>query len=133
MKRAIMMLHVEMTWLIKTEINSIYEAILLFKECPLITLFVAKYFVLYLESWQCDFAGLLIKILSLYSFMIKTLKPIKLLWLSLWFDLPTKCGKTKSLPNLNIGLETLWPSTQSLGSPLLCEQVTVILKEDEKL
>lgn len=61
------MLHVEMAWLIQAEIISICESILLFKECPLITLFVAKYLVLDLESWQCDFAGPFIRILSLYS------------------------------------------------------------------
>lgn len=38
--------------------------------------------------------------------------------LSLWFDLPSKCGKTKSMSNLNLGLETLWwPSTSVSWKP----------------
>lgn len=63
---------------------------------------------------------------------IETRFPFLQSGLSLWLDLPTKCGKSKRMSNLNKGLEALWPSTQSLGSPMLCGQVTVILLEDEK-
>lgn len=53
------MLHMEMIWLIKTKVIYLregYESIILFNQCPLATLYVAKYFIYAVSSvlvmWQ---------------------------------------------------------------------------------